>query len=250
VSQQPDAASLLQDAKQNLARLRFQEAKAIASSVIKPDPDKPEPKKPEKAKAFAIRCLAILGLGEDDKAAEGDALSARDLDPKLALAHVGLGTVYWSRALSRSTGGSKRHRDSGEADGLYKSAEAEFRTAVCLDSREAAARDGLGSAYYHDRRLQDAEAEFQLALRLDPAYTSAYFNLGNVYLARQQWSKAESYYRQAISLYSTKAEFHAVLAAALLEQGRRIEAQKEADEAKRLGLPADHWIFKEMARVQ
>jgi len=82
------------------------------------------------------------------------------------------------------------------------------------------------------KHYMDAEQEYKASLELDD-YQVAHFNQGNNYLAmgrayrslprhpdRPYWKLAESELRRSIALYSENPGSHALLAAALVEQGK------------------------------
>jgi hypothetical protein len=79
--------------------------------------------------------------------------------------------------------------------------------------------------------LDDPEMYFQLAASLEQ---------------QNSWSFAEGVYRQVIDFAPNNAKAHAGLAGTLLRQGRRDEAVAEAQRAKALGHPGDHWVFREL----
>jgi tetratricopeptide (TPR) repeat protein len=215
---------LANDARRDLGRLEYLAAAGKARRAIELDPNN----------AMACAVLGVASLYTDDPGAKDAIQQALRIDDKLALAHVGQGICYFRQAIS--AGAENRNKPKGEAERLLRLAEAEFKTAVETDPREAAAHDGLGGTYFQQGRLDAAVKEFQEATKQDPHFPTAYFNLGNVWLTRKDWSRAEEAYRQAIRIQGQNAYFHVQLAAVLLVQGRRIEAQREADEAKRLGL--------------
>jgi len=182
----------------------------------------------------------------DLRSGEQELNQALMLDDSLGLAHAGMGVMFWEKA-SSIAGAAGDASPSEEAQNLYRHAETEFKEAIRLDPHEASAHDGLGSVYYHRKEYPKASKEYQAAVKEDPEFVSSYFNLGNVLLDNHQWAGAELSYRKAIGLSSQRAEFHAALAAALLAQGKAMDAQKEAKEAYRLGL-AKHWIYDELKK--
>jgi len=232
-----DVPTLVKEARRDLGRLRFPEARDNALQAIQSEP--------RNANAHALLGIAYIRLG-DLRSGEQELNQALMLDDSLGVAHAGMGIMYWEKASSIAgvAGGAS---SSEEVQDLYQRAEAEFKEATRLDPHEASAHDGLGGVYYHRKEYPKASKEFQAALKEDPEFVSSYFNLGNVLLQDHQWAGAELSYRRAIGLSSQRAEFHAFLAAALLGQGKANDAQKEAKEAYRLGL-AKHWIYDELKK--
>jgi tetratricopeptide (TPR) repeat protein len=229
-----DVSVLIQDARRYIGRLRFADARDKALSATRQEP--------ANAKAHALLGIALLHL-EDLSSGEKELEQALDRDRKCALAHAGLGILSYKKALSPA-GSAAGSSSSSEIQKTLRRAEDEFNEALRLDSTEPSAHDGLGSIYYYRTQYSEAKNEFRAAVKQDPEFAASYFNLGNVCLVTRQWVEAEASYRKAISIYS-RADFHALLAAALQGQGKANEAQKEAKEARRLGL-ASHWIYKEL----
>src|SRR5438094_3335339 len=86
---------------------------------------------------------------------------------------------------------------------------------------------GLGLTYLHRGRPGDdlkAEREFRAAVQLDPRYAAAQRELGRLYLARQQYRKAGEQFLLALRA-ANDVEACRGLAQALAAVGRRIQSQ-------------------------
>jgi len=102
-----------------------------------------------------------------------------------------------------------------------------------------------GNRLAEDGNWTQAMQRFRAALQLDPNNSEAWSGLGDAYANSNQWSEAEKAYRGAVRANPQESLYHAQLAKALLKQGRRAEAIKEAQTARRLGLE-DHEVFDEL----
>ena len=106
---------------------------------------------------------------------------ALELDDRLALAHITMGTV---------------HRGTGQ----YGKALLSFQKALDLDSRSSEAYGGLARAYEALGETEQAEKTFQTAVRLKPSDWSAYKQLGLFYYRHADYDRAIAQYRQVIRL--------------------------------------------------
>jgi tetratricopeptide (TPR) repeat protein len=234
---------LTDQAHRHLVRLEYQMAADKATQAVQLDP--------KNATAHALRGIALVLLN-DEEGGQTELQRARELDRKNALVQVGFGTLFWKQFSSLKANVSNGSGSSEEREKLKADAETAFVYATQRGKDEVLAHNGLGVIYLSQNTpstLDSAEAQFRAALQTDPEYAAAWYNLGNVHLQKQQWPKAEEAYRQAIRLQYQFPTFHALLAYALLRQGKRIEAQREVDEAKRLGL-SNSWVYEEVARTR
>lgn len=69
---------------------------------------------------------------------------------------------------------------------------------------------------------------------------------GDSLAARGDLAAAEALFRRAIAAQPDNARAYAGLAGVFLRQGHREEAITAAREARRLGHPGDHWVFREL----
>ena len=92
-----------------------------------------------------------------------------------------------------------------------------------------------GAAQYDEGQLDEAIASFRKAIELQPDYAGAHNNLGAALHDKGQLDEAIISYRKAIELQPDYAEAHNNLGVALREAGQEEEAQRQLDEARRLG---------------
>jgi len=209
------------------------------------------------AKAYAVLGNALVWV--NDGAGAGNALDqAARLDSNMALAFVGKGTRALIQAEKHILDSFRLNKPdlAKSAEPLLAEAEQALRQAIRIQTNELLAHNNLASVY-NDRylitgakeQLDLAEAEIQKALELDRDYPVAFFNLGSVYLSKGQPKPAEDCFRKAISKYPENGMFYAGLAASLLAQNRRQDAEAQAAIAKNKGiLDADHYIFDQLKK--
>ena len=78
--------------------------------------------------------------------------------------------------------------------------EASFREAVALDSKSAAAYDGLGEFLEGTGRSGEAEKALRRAIALDPHLVSAHVMLGNTLRSLGRYEEMEAAYRRALAI--------------------------------------------------
>jgi tetratricopeptide (TPR) repeat protein len=121
-------------------------------------------------------------------------------DPKLALAHNGLGNAL------------KAKGELGEAIACY-------RRAVAADPKLALAHNGLGNALREKGELAEAIACFRRAIAADPKLAPAHYNLGLVLYGKGDVAGAIACWRQAIAADPKLAPAHYNLGVALHGKG-------------------------------
>ncbi|HUI56912.1 MAG TPA: tetratricopeptide repeat protein [Bryobacteraceae bacterium] len=119
-------------------------------------------------------------------------------------------------SLERARALYEAHDDSGES---VRAAEAEFRRALQLNPRLAAAAAYLGFIAADRDKPDEAEAEYREALKIDPNCAEAHVGLGRLDLERGKRTEALAEYRQAVSGDPGNALARRVLAEALTYSG-------------------------------
>jgi tetratricopeptide (TPR) repeat protein len=124
----------------------------------------------------------------------------------------------------------------------YAQAEAQYRRALTLDSREARAYFGLGNVYFaqangdHPReKYQEAAKAYEQGLSLDPGYAETYGWLGDCYFLLERYDEAINAYRDGLKLKPRSAVLYDGLGSIyLFGIGNYTEAIKAYNEAIRL----------------
>jgi tetratricopeptide (TPR) repeat protein len=176
---------------------------------------------PANARGHANLAFAALDAQHDEEAAAAFA-RALELDPGLALAHVGAGNVL----LRRSPG----ERAAAE------SAVERYRRALEL-APSAPAFFGLGNARLALGEPAAAERAYRSALDLEPWSARAHFGLGNALDAQGRREEAAAAFRAALAREPDLADAHTNLAIALDALGRADEALVHYERA--LALPPE-----------
>jgi tetratricopeptide (TPR) repeat protein len=117
----------------------------------------------------------------------------------------------------------------GHSSGLLSKSAIDTLIAAHPDS--ARAHQALAENYFVLRQMPQAEKEYREALRLRPELPGLHLELGQVYANSAQWPKAEAEFRAETKLRPGNAEGAYRLGAALLQQGKAIEALEELKRA-------------------
>ena len=132
--------------------------------------------------------------------------------------------------------GSKRRSASREAQALHtrgneflaRGAYAEalecYQQLVNLNSRDAAARNGLGIALAQLAHYSEAEDQFRRAIGIRPAFPEAHFNLAGVLQSTGRFDESEMPLRRALKLKPSYVEAGVSLGMSLIRLGRLREA--------------------------
>jgi TolB-like protein/Flp pilus assembly protein TadD len=155
------------------------------------------------------------GTGQDRHQVRELALHAAEravaLDPKLAAAHVALGTVRY------------------ELDWDWAAANTEYEMARSLDPDDPHALNGAGLIAAVHGRLSDALRLFEQAAARDPLNQWTYFALGGIYYAMGRFTDSLTATRKGGELASDPEGVHAELAWVLLAAGHKNEALAEIE---------------------
>jgi tetratricopeptide (TPR) repeat protein len=145
----------------------------------------------------------------------------------------------------RAAAGSKRRSGSREvqalrtrgsellARGAYAEALECYQQLVNLDSRDAVARNGLGTALAQLVRFNDAEYQFRRAIGMRPGFVEAHFNLAGVLQSRGRLDESEIPLRRALKLKPSYIEARVSLGMSLVLLGRLQEARDCYEKALR-----------------
>jgi tetratricopeptide (TPR) repeat protein len=145
----------------------------------------------------------------------------------------------------RAAAGSKRRSGSREvqalrtrgsellARGAYAEALECYQQLVNLDSRDAVARNGLGTALAQLVRFDDAEYQFRRAIGIRPGFVEAHFNLAGVLQSRGRLDESEMPLRRALKLKPSYIEARVSLGMSLVLLGRLQEARDCYEKALR-----------------
>lgn len=134
-------------------------------------------------------------------------------DPNSPKVHVLLGDVY-------------RDRQN------FKEAEAEYRKAIELKPRDAAAHMGLAATFHRAFLLDEALPEVKTVLELAPHDPEANYLMADILVYRREFAQAEPYARAALRGDPPRLpRVHALLGKIYASQGRTAEAIAELQQA-------------------
>jgi tetratricopeptide (TPR) repeat protein len=108
-----------------------------------------------------------------------------------------------------------------------------YQDLVNLDSRDAAARNGLGIALAQLARYDEAEDQFRRAIGLRRGFAEAHFNLAGVLQSRGRLEESELPLRRALKLKPSYVDASVSLAMSLALLGRLAEARDCYEKALR-----------------
>ncbi len=139
-----------------------------------------------------LRLAEVLSQQGDPNGAIEEYRAAKQLDPDLAGAFLGMGAVYL---------------DQHE----WKQAENALERAAQLDSENSPVEYWLGRSRLAQQKFYDAQHAFRTATRLNPDDAEAFSDIGLTYLAQGQSREAINALRQAIRLRPDFSEAHSRL---------------------------------------
>jgi tetratricopeptide (TPR) repeat protein len=102
----------------------------------------------------------------------------------------------------------------------WRNSELLWTHVLACTSDNAIAHDDLGSAFFHQGRLDKAIAHFQKALEIKPDFSEAYNHLGTAFLQQGRIDEAIAHFQKSLEIKSDYAEAHNHLGLAFLQQGR------------------------------
>ncbi len=83
-----------------------------------------------------------------------------------------------------------------------------FQKALALEPESAAFHDGLGTAYYQTKRLDEAMTQYQKALDIDPDDEKSHYNLGLCLLQKGQVNEVITHFQKVLEIKPDFAEAH------------------------------------------
>jgi tetratricopeptide (TPR) repeat protein len=114
----------------------------------------------------------------------------------------------------------------------FKEAEAEYRKAIELKPRDAAAHMGLAATFHRAFRLDEALPEVKTVLELIPQDPEANFLMADILVYRHEFAQAEPYAKAALRGDPPRLpRVHALLGKIYASQGRTAEAIAELQQA-------------------
>jgi tetratricopeptide (TPR) repeat protein len=119
------------------------------------------------------------------------------------------------------------------ARGAYAEALECYQQVVNLDSRDAVARNGLGTALAQLVRFDEAEDQFRRAIGIRPGFVEAHFNLGGVLQSRGRLDESELPLRRALKLKPSYIDARVSLGMSFKLLGRLREARDCYEKALR-----------------
>jgi tetratricopeptide (TPR) repeat protein len=164
---------------------------------------------------------------------------ALQVNPRSALAHSKLGTVFaqqaryaeamahYAQALQLNPHYATVYNNLGLVlfqQGQPAEAMAHYTKALQLKPDFTAAYSNLGFALADQGRVDEAIVQYHQALQLDPEAAEVHYNLGNVLRLQGQLEQALTHYIQAVQLKPAWAEAHNNLGSSLDDAGRISEA--------------------------
>jgi serine/threonine protein kinase len=174
--------------------------------------------------ADSLAMLPEYGVQEakNTEAARQSAERAIRIDPKLYIAHVALGWIFFSY------------------DRNWTAAEPEFRKALALAPHEALPHQRYGLALISRGRFREAEAELLTAQKLEPLATLPMINLAELWFYEHRFDLEEAQLRKVLDRDPEHVLARAMLAKMEIVSGRSSEAIAETKHL--LALPeGDIW---------
>jgi eukaryotic-like serine/threonine-protein kinase len=136
---------------------------------------------------------------------------AVQLDPRYALAHVGLGEAYW-----------RRHLEAADAASLEKARE-ECAAALSIDERLGRGHVCAGSVAFSKGQYDESIAAFRRAVDRDAMLDEGYLGLARAYERKGDRAAAERTYREAVERRPRYSVGHQWLGMFLVQRGRYAE---------------------------
>jgi tetratricopeptide (TPR) repeat protein len=154
--------------------------------------------------------------------------------------------TLWNHTLAVTTNNDTAHNNLGDLflrRGDLDSAISQFKTALEIRSRTAAAHYNLGGALIENSfatalvrkgRLGEAIDHYEKALKLRPEYGDPYLNLGSILFQQGRNTEAIAHWEKATATQPKDAAFHTILGNAFLQKGFQKDAIAEYEHAARI----------------
>ncbi|MBI2677863.1 MAG: sulfatase-like hydrolase/transferase [Candidatus Koribacter versatilis] len=170
-------------------------------------------------------------------------------DPQMFIANMQMGTAWarkkqpanaatwFQKAVTLQPENAMAQYELGLAlfaTGEWKEAATHFEAAVERSPKWPDAQYSLGSVYARIDRVPEAKEHLLAALALNPELFPANLLYGRILTLQRQPGAGLPYLEKAVASQADSAEAHAFLADALLAAGRKAEALREYNAAKRL----------------
>ena len=190
--------------------------------------------------------------------------AAVQCNPKLVPAHLAIADIYAERgnagealaallqALQIEPANVLALRAASSIylnSGLHNKALPLLATLVIAAPKSADAHADLAAVYAASGNREGAEKAFRQALALQPDYFSAVAGLGNLLARAGDNEGAMPLLRKAVELQPKAYAGHFLLGSALNRMGQFAEAQKELEQASRLGCENEPQVFYQLARA-
>jgi len=104
--------------------------------------------------------------------------------------------------------------------GRFDEAISEWKKALDLDPKDAAAVSNLGAALHGAGRLEEAAKEFARALEIDPDNVRAHSNIGIALASSGKYEEAARHFERALDLRPGDAQAHSAYGGMLVETGQ------------------------------
>lgn len=176
------------------------------------------PERGEKAQALADEAAQLREQGFTAQALEAFGKAVEE-NPRLTVAHLGMGDIFRERA-------------------SYDEADTAYRKAVVSDPNNFDARYYLGLTNHLQGKLPQAISSYQRALRIDPKSYLANREIGSAYLQSGDVKKSIQYATRAVELNAESQAGWANLAAAYSLVGDYEKAVEAYRQTLELGDPA------------
>ncbi len=182
--------------------------------------------------------------------AKAEAMTALQLDPRLAEAHTALAAVLWLHdwQWKKAQTEFKRSLELGPTYptanhwyaeyvmtmGHHKEALARMRNSQQLDPLSLIINVAVGWAFYHSRRYENAVEQLRRTVELEPNYAVTYWILGLLLRKTCHYEEAIAEGERAVRFSGGSPMMRAALAQTLGRAGRTNEATQILDELTNL----------------